>query len=85
MWEQYNQSGSRMYSLNLAAYILTVTSLVPDVKIDETTHTAYFVYPECNAVNAAIKEYKAGTATVNVKSFLSAIKQLRTTMSAILK
>lgn len=85
MWEQYNNSGTRMYSLNLAAYLMAVTDLVPDVLKDEETNTAYFVFPECAAVSSAIKEYKAANPEVKIHDFLAAIKKLRTTMKTILE
>lgn len=75
----------RMYSLNLAAYVITATDLEPQVEVDETTHTAYFIYPECAAVAIAVNKYKAGYPYIDLHKFLAAIKRLRTKMTEVLQ
>lgn len=84
MWEEYT-NGQRMYSLNLAAFLLAKTDLIPDVLKDEATNTAFFIFPECHAIRAGIRDYKTGNPEVGIRDFLSAIKKLRTTMNEVLK
>ncbi len=51
----------RMYSLNLAAYVMMETDLVPSVGVEKNEQgtLCYLVFPECEAVSLAIAHYKA--------------------------
>lgn len=67
----------RLYSINLAAYIIVETELYPKAKLDEDGRTYYFEFEPCAGVSYAIKKYRSLTANVNLNEFLRAIKYLR--------
>lgn len=67
----------RMYSLNLAAYIVLVTGLFPEIEFDSESATYYFVFPQCSAVGIAINEFRNGKPLVKLNDFLEKIRQLR--------
>lgn len=67
----------RIYSLNLGAYLIATTNLLPTIKEDENTHTFYMLFPQCAGIAMAIDEYKNGNPQIRIKDFLRAIKQLR--------
>lgn len=66
----------RMYSLNLAAYVMMVTDLIPEVGVekDEQGTLCYLVFPECAAVAIAINQYKKNK---ELHKFLNAYSDLR--------
>lgn len=69
----------RCYSINLAATILTLTHLMPEILLDQETKTYYCVFPECAAVKDAIKSYREDLRlTLNIHDFLNSIKLIRT-------
>ena len=47
----------RVFSINLAAYLLMTTELQPEYGTDEETGSTYFVFPEVAAVKIAIAEF----------------------------
>lgn len=66
----------RMYSLNLAAYVMMITGIEPNVGVEygNDTTLCYLVFPECEAVAAAIAAYRADNG---LHSFLNAYAELR--------
>lgn len=73
----------KMFSLNLAAYVLYSTDIIPEIKRDETTNTCYCIFPECEGVQIAIRQYRDNKATVQLKEFLEALKEIRQMMHLI--
>lgn len=76
------ETTKRLYSINLGAFLIATTDLIPTIEEDEGTHTYYMRFPECNGVRQAIKLYKTGNPTIELHSFLRAIKLIRETMAA---
>lgn len=66
----------KVYSLNLAAYIMLQTNLEPELELDtnDTSTLVSMVFPECAAVAAAIRSYKEDS---ELHSFLHKYKELR--------
>lgn len=66
----------RMYSLNLAAYVMMVTELTPTVGVEKNDQgtLCYLVFPECAAVAMAINQYKKHK---ELHKFLNAYAELR--------
>lgn len=77
------EEGKRMYSLNLAAYILCVTALVPAICWDDVSRTCYFQFVECAGVINAIKQFRTGNPSVRINDFLRSIKIIRTGMEQV--
>ena len=67
----------RIYSLNLAAYIIATTNLLPQLARDEESGTYYMVFPPCAGVASAVREFKKHNPTLPIHDFLRAIKLLR--------
>jgi len=72
----------KIFSINLAAYLITVTDLLPQIIYDNVSGQFYFVFPETQGVNWSIEKYKNGNPTIKLHSFLKAIKQVRESISA---
>ena len=73
----------RIYSLNLAAFVMVRTGYEPTIKLDENTNTYYCVYPSDNpSVAGAVYDFRRDNTTVIVQDFLKAIKHIRTAMHA---
>ncbi|MCQ2330384.1 MAG: hypothetical protein MJZ55_00170 [Paludibacteraceae bacterium] len=71
----------RTYSINLAAYVMTATMLMPEIKLDSRTNTYYMVFPRCHAVDAAINDFRTNSRLeVNVRKFLDAVNYIRRAM-----
>lgn len=66
----------RMYSLNLAAYVMMDTNIVPKVgtEVNDIGTLCYLVFPENEAVFAAIDNYRKDT---ELHSFLNSYGLLR--------
>lgn len=66
----------RIYSLNLAAYIMLYTNFEPEVEVecDDRGTLCSMVFPECDAVAAAIRAYKQDS---ELHLFLQKYKELR--------
>lgn len=66
----------RIYSLNLAAYIQMKTAIEPTLDIDysDGNGLVHCVFPECEGVSAAIREYKKDNA---LHQFLQSYSELR--------
>lgn len=67
----------RIYSLNLAAYIIATTNLLPQLARDEESATYYMIFPPCAGVASAVHEFKKHNPTLPIHDFLRAIKLLR--------
>ena len=67
----------RIYSLNLAAYIIATTNLLPQLARDEESATYYMLFPPCEGVASAVREFKKHNPTLPIHDFLRAIKLLR--------
>ena len=67
----------RIYSLNLAAYIIATTNLLPQLARDEESATYYMLFPPCAGVAGAVREFKKHNPTLPIHDFLRAIKLLR--------
>lgn len=72
----------RIYSLNLAAYVLAVTNVVPDTLWDPDSKTAYWRFPEIAGVQIAVRQYKNNNP-VGIQDLLRAIKTLRTMIEVV--
>jgi hypothetical protein len=70
----------RVFSINLAAYLLMTTELKPEYGTDEETGSTYFVFPEVAAVKIAIAEFRYGKPLVKLHDYLSAIRTIRNAM-----
>lgn len=70
----------RIYSINLGAYVMATTNLIPQLLLDEETNTFYMVFPQCSGVSAAIRQFKFENPKVELHNFLHAIKQIRESM-----
>lgn len=70
----------RMYSLNLAAYVMMTTGIEPQVGVDysEKGTLCYLVFPEIEAVAAAIEAYRRNT---ELHDFLNSYAELRTLLN----
>ena len=62
----------RIYSLNLAAYIMMVTGEEPKIGNEEDLY--YCVFPQNSAVSAAIAEYKL---EAELHDYLESYRELR--------
>jgi hypothetical protein len=67
----------KIYSINLAAYLIATTDLLPKIEYDSASRTYYFVFPQTQGVSWSIDKYKNGNPTIRLHSFLKAIKQVR--------
>lgn len=67
----------RIYSLNLAAYIIATTNLLPQLARDEESATYYMLFPPCAGVAGAVREFKKHNPSLPIHDFLRAIKLLR--------
>lgn len=67
----------KIFSINLAAYLLMVTELKPTYGTDEETGSIYFVFPEVAAVKIAIAEFRFGKPLVKLHNYLDAIRTIR--------
>lgn len=67
----------RIYSLNLATYIIATTNLLPQLARDEESATYYMLFPPCAGVASAVREFKKHNPTLPIHDFLRAIKLLR--------
>lgn len=67
----------RIFSINLAAYLLMVTELKPEYGTDEDSGATYFVFPEVAAVKIAIGEFRYGKPLVKLHDYLDAIRTIR--------
>lgn len=67
----------RIYSLNLAAYIIATTNLLPQLARDEESGTYYMIFTPCAGVTSAVREFKKHNPTLPIHDFLRAIKLLR--------
>ena len=67
----------RIYSLNLAAYIIATTNLLPQLERDEESGTYYMIFTPCAGVASAVREFKKNNRTLPIHDFLRAIKLLR--------
>lgn len=70
----------RIFSINLAAYLLMATELMPELYKSEDSEAIYFVFPEVAAVKIAIGEFRYGKPLVKLHEYLAAIRQLREAM-----
>lgn len=70
----------RIYSINLAAYVMATTNLIPELLLDEETNTFYMVFPQCAGVAKAIQQFKGENPAIEIHNFLHAIKQIRESM-----
>lgn len=70
----------RIFSINLAAYLVMVTELQPDFGVDEESGSTYFMFPEVAAVKIAINEFRFGRPLVKLHDYLSAIRTIRNEM-----
>ena len=66
----------RIYSLNLAAYIIATTNLLPQLVRDEESATYYMLFPPCAGVAGAVREFKKHNPTLPIHDFLHAVKLL---------
>lgn len=74
----------RVYSFNLAAYILFTTGIAPVVKIDEKCDTLYyFVFPQCKEVSAAILAYKESGCVVVLHDFLNSYMVIKNMIAEV--
>lgn len=66
----------RMFSLNLAAYVMMATDLTPQVGVEKSEQgtLCYLVFPECAAVAVAINQYKKHK---ELHKFLNSYAELR--------
>lgn len=76
------ENEKRLYSINLGAYIIATTDLMPRLEKDEIAGTYYMVFPHCEGVRAAIKAYKTGNPEICIHDFLHGIKQIRSSIAA---
>ena len=67
----------KIFSINLAAYLIASTDLIPQIIYDKQSQQYYFVFPETRGVEWAIDKYKFGNPTIRLHSFLKSIKQVR--------
>lgn len=66
----------RIYSLNLISYVMMQTGIEPDLEINyaKGNGVVYGIFPDCEAVASAIKDYRKDTALHN---FLQSYADLR--------
>jgi hypothetical protein len=71
----------RVYSLNLATYIIMETGIEPTLDIDYSNGNGlvHCVFPECEGVLAAIKAYKNDK---HLHSYLQTYGELRDSIKA---
>lgn len=72
----------RIYSINLGAYVMATTNLIPELLLDEESQTYYMVFPQCAGVATAIRQFKCDNPQIEIHNFLHAIKQIRESMGA---
>lgn len=70
----------RIFSINLAAYLVMTTELEPEYGIDEDSGATYFMFPEVAAVKIAIAEFRFGKPLVKLPDYLGAIRTIRNEM-----
>ena len=71
----------KVFSINLAAYLISSTDLLPRIIMDADSKQFYFVFPQTRGVEWAIDKYKNGNPTIRLHSFLKCIKQVRESIS----
>ena len=77
---QQQQNEKRLYSRNAMAYVIATTNLVPDFRTDEETGYVYAVFPQCGAVDNAVRGYKSGDGKLSVNDFLRAFQLVKNTI-----
>ena len=78
--EMEQQNEKRLYSRNAMAYVIASTNLVPDFRTDEESGYVYAVFPQCGAVDNAVRAYKSGAGTLSVNDFLRAFQLVKNTI-----
>ena len=73
----------RLYSRNAIAYVIAATNLIPDFRVDEETKYVYAVFPQCSAIDKAVRAYKSGNGTLVVNDFLRAFELVKNTIYRI--
>lgn len=76
-----NNSFNRIYSMNLAAFIMYCTGeLIPKIEKDEDNGYYYFIFDESKAVSDAINQYKDYSKDLecrNLREYLRIFKELK--------
>ena len=73
-------NNKRLYSRNAMAYVIASTNLIPDFRVDEESGYVYAVFPQCGAVDNAVRAYKSGAGTLSVNDFLRAFQLVKNTI-----
>lgn len=70
-------SEKRIYSLNLGAYLLSTTHIMPEIRRDEETGSFYLIFPQTKEIKKGIHDFKQANPKIEIHSFLNAVKQIR--------
>ena len=81
--EQTKTEYYKIYSLNLAAFILMITKIEPILTHDEEKGKGFvnFLYPVCDEVRLIKQIYKQTNVSVDLHSYLNAYKDIRMMIS----
>lgn len=69
----------KIYSLNLAAYILMINKVEPQLAKD-ASGTIYFLFPDTETITFLINSYRVGNPMVGLKDLTAAYKHIRKLM-----
>ena len=67
----------RVYSINMAAFILMTTSIEPILQRDEKTKFTNFLFPVGDELRLVIYMYKKGNVSVDLHTYLGCYKEIR--------
>lgn len=67
----------RIYSINLAAYVIMETGIEPELGFEYDKNLVYFVFPENEFIKTVIGEYKADK---RLQDYLHTYANLRETI-----
>lgn len=73
----------RIYSLNLAAFIIASTGLEPEVKLEEETNLYYCKFPENEEVSNCIAAFRQPQVQVDLHSFINTFRELKAKIKAL--
>lgn len=67
-------SEKRIYSLNLGAYLLSTTHIIPEIQRDEETGSFYLIFPQTEEIRKGIRDFKQTNPKIEIHSFFKCHK-----------
>jgi hypothetical protein len=72
----------RIYSLNLATFIILQSGVFPKIESDEEAKLFYMIFNESEEIADLVQQWKKGNPQVSIKGFCQVYKQLRRKMQS---